>query len=147
MIISDSSYQLVHQNDISNDASIHSYPYWTIKDLIFVIDNYAPSTEAEWLIIHTGHNSIHQSTAEDAAKESFLSKCVNKIKAYKRAIYKLPKVKNGSFGLKTNNYQTTKFNLALNGIADGLHDEFQNTDIKVRDYNLEKKYSNGSQSS
>ena len=30
LIISDSSYKLVRQNDISNDAAIHSYPSLTI---------------------------------------------------------------------------------------------------------------------
>ena len=44
LIISDSSYKLVRQNDISNDAAIHSYPSSTIKDLNNIIDNYAPST-------------------------------------------------------------------------------------------------------
>ena len=69
LIISDSSYRLVRQIDISN-AAIHSYPSSTIKELNNIIDNYAPSTKAECLIIHTGHNSIDKSTAgEDAAKE------------------------------------------------------------------------------
>ena len=70
--------------------------------------------------------------------ESFLSKCVNKIKPYKVAICKLPKVKNGSFGRETNNNEINKFNQALDDIADGLRGGFQNTDIKVLDYNLEK---------
>ena len=70
LIISDSSYKLVRQNDISNDAAIHSYPSSTTKDLNNIIDNYAPSTKAECLIIHSGHNSIDKGTAgEDAAKE------------------------------------------------------------------------------
>ena len=140
LIISDSSYKLVRQDDISNDAAIHSYPSSTIKDLNNIIDNYAPSTKAECLIIHTGHNSIDQgTTGEDAAKELgvVLSKCVNKIKPYKVAICKLPKVKNGSFGRETNNNEINKFNRALDDIADGLRGEFQNTDIKVLDYNLE----------
>ena len=72
--------------------------------------------------------------------ESFLSKCVNKLKPYKVAICKLPKVKNGSLGRETNNNEITKFNQALDDIADGLSGEFQNTDIKVLDYNLEKTY-------
>ena len=140
LIISDSLYKLVRQNDISNDAAIHSYPSSTIKDLKNIIDNYAPSTKAECLIIHSGHNSIDQGTAGDAAKELgvVLSKCVNKIKLYKVAICKLPKVKNGSFGRETNNNEITKFNQALDDIADGLRGEFQNTDIRVLDYNLEK---------
>ena len=141
LIISDSSYKLVRQNAISNDAAIHSYPSSTIKDLNKIIDNYAPSTKAECLIIHSGHNSIDQGTAgEDAAKELgvVLSKSVNKIKPYKVAICKLPKVKNGSFGRETNNNEITKFNQALDDIADGVRGEFQNTDIKVLDYNLEK---------
>ena len=128
LIISDSSYKLVRQNDISNDAAIHSYPSSTIKDLNNIIDNYAPSTKAECLIIHTGHNSIDQGTAgEDAAKELgvVLSKCVSKIKPYKVAICKLPKVKNGSFGRETNNNEINKFNRALDDIADGLRGEFQ----------------------
>ena len=69
---------------------------------------------------------------------SFLSKCVNKIKPYKVAICKLPKVKNGSFERETNNNEITKFNRALDDIADGLRGKFQNTDIQVLDYNLEK---------
>ena len=84
-------------------------------------------------IIHTGHNSIDQGTTrEDAAKELgvVLSKCVNKIKPYKVAIRKLPKVKNGSLGRETNNNEINKFNRALDDIADGLRGEFQNTDIK-----------------
>ena len=55
---------------MSNDVAIHSYPSSTIKDLNNIIDNYAPSTKAECLIIYTGHNSFDQGTAgEDAAKE------------------------------------------------------------------------------
>ena len=70
LIFSDSSDKLVRQNDISNDAAIQSYPSSTKKDLNNIIDSYAPSTKAECLIIHTGHNSIDQGTAgEDAAKE------------------------------------------------------------------------------
>ena len=69
LIITDSSYKLVRHNCISNDAAIHSYSSSTIKDLNNIIDKYAPSTKAECLIIHTGHNSIYQGTAgEDAAK-------------------------------------------------------------------------------
>ena len=67
--------------------------------------------------------------------ESFLSKCVNKIKPYKLVICKLPKVKNSSVGRETNNNEITKFNQTLDDIADGLRRKFQNTDIKVRDYN------------
>ena len=84
-IISDSSYKLVRQIDISKDA-IHSYPSSTIKDLNNIIDNYAPSTKAECLIIHSGHNSNDQRTeGEDAAKELriVLLKCVHKIKSPK----------------------------------------------------------------
>ena len=58
LIISDSLCKLVHQNDISNNTAIHSHPSSTIKDLNDIIDNYAPSTKADYLIIHTGHNSI-----------------------------------------------------------------------------------------
>ena len=36
LIISASSYKLVRQNDISNDAAIHSYPSPTIKDLMII---------------------------------------------------------------------------------------------------------------
>ena len=69
LIISDSSYKLVGQNDISNDAAIHSYPSSTIKDPNNITDNCAP-TKAECLIIHTEHNSIDQgTTVEDARKE------------------------------------------------------------------------------
>ena len=141
LIISDSSYKQVRQNDISNDAAIHSYPSSTIKVLNNIIENFAPSTKAECLIIHSGHNSIDQGTAgEDAAKELgvVLSKSVNKLKPYKVAIGKLTKVKNGSFGRETNNNEKTKFNRPLDDIADGLRGEFQNTDIKVLDYNLGK---------
>ena len=52
-------------------------------------------------------------------------------------ICKLPKLKNGSFGRETNNNEINKFNRALDDIADGLRGEFQNTDKKVLDYNLE----------
>ena len=70
--------------------------------------------------------------------ESFLSKCVDKIKPYKVANCKLPKVKKtGSFGRETNNNVITKFNQTLYDTADGLRGDFQNTDIKVLDYNLE----------
>ena len=70
LIISDSSYKLVHQNDISNDAFILFYPYSATKDLNNIIDNYVPLTKAECLIIQTGHNSIDQgNSGEDAAKE------------------------------------------------------------------------------
>ena len=69
-INSDNSHKLVRQNDIGNDAAIHSYPSSTKKDLNKIIDNYAPSTKAESLIIHLRHSSIDQGTAgEDAAKE------------------------------------------------------------------------------
>ena len=59
-------------------------------------------------------------------------------KPYKVAICKLPKVKNGSFGREINKNEITKFNRALDDIANGLRGEFQNTDIKVLDYKLEK---------
>ena len=47
-------------------------------------------------------------------------------------------VKNGTFGRETNNDKKTKFNWALDDLADGLPGEFRKTDIKVLDYNLEK---------
>ena len=96
LIISDSSYKPVRRNDISNDAAIHFYPSSTIKDLNNIIDNYAPSTKAECLIIHSGHNSIDQSTAGEELGV-VLSKCINKIKPYKVAICKLPKEKKRQF--------------------------------------------------
>ena len=46
-------------------------------------------------------------------------------------------VKNGSSGRETTNNEINKFNRALDDIADDLSGEFQNTDIKGLDYNLE----------
>ena len=68
LIISDNSYKLVRQSDITNDAAIHSYPSSTIKDLNNIIDNYAPSTKVECLIIQTGPNSIVQSTTGEVCR-------------------------------------------------------------------------------
>ena len=96
LIISDSSYKLVRQNGISNNAAIDPYPSSTLKDLNNIIDNYGPSTKTKCLIILTGHISIDQGTAGDDATKDLgvvLPKCVNKIKRYKVAICKLPKVK------------------------------------------------------
>ena len=53
LLISDSTYKLVNQNDISNEAAIHSYPSSTIQDLGNIANNYARTTEAECLIVHT----------------------------------------------------------------------------------------------
>ena len=70
--------------------------------------------------------------------KSWASKSVKKIKSFKVAIYKLPKVKNGSFGRKSNNNEITNFNRALDDIAYSLRGNFRNNDIKVFDYNLKK---------
>ena len=91
-------------------------------------------------IVHTGHKSIDQGLlGEKAAKElsAIFSECKGKLKLYRLATCRLPKVKNGNFGRGINNMEIHKFNCALN-IADGLRGKFKNADVKIFDYTLDK---------
>ena len=56
--MSDSAYKLDRQNNIRNEAAIHSYLSSTFQDLGNIVHNYARSIEAKCLIVPTGHKSI-----------------------------------------------------------------------------------------
>ena len=92
-IISDSTKKLDRQNNIRNEAAIHLYPSSTIQDLCSIVNNYAPSTKPERLLVHTRHNS-----------------CVRKVKQYRIENCDLPKVKNCAFERETTNPENDKFN-------------------------------------
>ena len=142
LIISDSSYKMVRNSDISFSATVHSYPSATVENIAGIIDNYSPGAKSECLIIHAGHNSIDQGVPGiEAAKqmEIVISKAITKLKPYKLAICKIPHVKNGSFGRESNNIEIDKFNKELEDMADCIRVEHQSIDIQVLDYQLENK--------
>ena len=45
LLISDSTYKLVRQNDIGKEPAIHSYPSSTTQGLGNIVNNYAPSNK------------------------------------------------------------------------------------------------------
>lgn len=139
LVISDSTYKLVQQNDITHDTAIHSYPSAGIKDINNVIEQYSPGTKTESLILHFGHNSIDQgSKGKDAAAEfsEVVSKSIRKLKPHNVALCKLPPVKNGIYGRESNNIEISAYNSSLDDIADTIKGEFPNTNIKILEYNM-----------
>ena len=69
LVISDSTYKLVKQGDVSNETAIHSYPSATISDVNNIIDSYSAGTKPESLVFHLGHNAIDQGTDGKRAAE------------------------------------------------------------------------------
>ena len=127
LLISDSTYCRINQQDISQQTAIHSYSSATIKDIGNVVETYSPGAKTETLVLHAGHNSIDKGlSGQDAAMQMKVTvdKCMKKLKPHRVAVCKFSPVKDVCYGRNSNNEAITKFNEQLEMIClelDGLY--------------------------
>ena len=126
LLISDSTYRKINQQDISQQTAIHSYSSATIKYIGIVVETYSPGAKTETLVLHAGHNSIDKGlSGQDAAMQikDTVDKCMKKLKPYRVAVCKISPAKDGCYGRNSNDEAITKFNDQLEMIClelDGL---------------------------
>ena len=140
LVISDSTYKFAKQGDINNETAIHSYPSATISDANNIMDSYSAGSKPESLVCHLGHNAFDQGTDGKRAAEQMgdlVSKCLTKFKPHKVAICLIPQVKNGLYGLDSNNKEIYAYNQEINSIADQIRGEFQCSNVYVLNYGVE----------
>ena len=81
LLISDSTYRKINQQDISQQTAIYSYSSATIKDIGTVVEIYSLGAKTETLVLHAGHNSIDKSLSGQVAAmqmKDTVDKCMKK---------------------------------------------------------------------
>ena len=100
LLLSDSTYRKINQQDISQQTAIHSYSLATIKGIENVVETNSPRAETESLVLHAGHNSIDKSlSGQDAAMQmkDTVHKCMKKLKLHRVAVCTISPVKDGCY--------------------------------------------------
>jgi hypothetical protein len=124
LVISDSSYRKLKQKDITNTSVINSYSSATLKDLKQTAGLYHPTSRAQHVVIHAGHNSLDQGSTPDAASkdiDDLIDAACDKFRPLKVFVSELPPVKNGRFGRDSNNAIITTFNANLQKSIEDAH--------------------------
>ena len=120
LLISDSTYRKINQQDISQQTAIHSYSSATIKNIGIVVGTYSPGAKTETLVLHAGKNSIDKRlSGQDAAMQmkGTVDECMKKFKPHRVTVCKISLVKDGCYGRNSNNEAITKFNEQLEMIC------------------------------
>ena len=113
LLILDSTYRKINQQNISQQTAIHSHSSATIKDIGNVVDTFSPGAKRETLELQAGHNSIDKGlSGQDAAmqKKDTVDNCMKNSKPHRVAVCKISPIMDGCFGQNSYNEANTKFN-------------------------------------
>lgn len=120
LVLSDSTYRKLKQQEIAVSTAIHSYSGATIIELQQKVDAYPQNSRAEHIIIHAGHNSIDNDvTPTEAAKSmhALATATVRKFRPLQVFISQIPPVKNGRYGREKNNPSIVAYNKMLEQVV------------------------------
>ena len=118
LLVSDSTYRKINQQNILQQAAIHSYSSAKIKFIGDVIETYSPEAKTETLVLHAGHNLIDKGlSGQDTAMQmkDTVDRCMKMLKPYRLAVCRISP--DGCYGQNSNNEALTKLNEQLKMIC------------------------------
>ena len=137
LLVSDSTYRKINQQNILQQTAIHSYSSAKIKFIRYVIETYSPEAKTETLVLHAGHNLIDKGlSGQDTAMQmkDTVDRCMKLVKPHRLAVCRISL--DGCYGQNSNNEALTKLNEQLEMICFELEGWYPRSKFKCLDNNF-----------